>query len=217
MATNNYMAGRQKYGRPQGLLFANNPGTIINGKYVPLGNEGSEDLNGDEFIILSDDNRQNIDIQSTRIEERKRTVNGRMRSYHVADKLTISTSWEMLPSRAFDTDPEFSLTTGKPTGTRTILDVDNNSITVDAYNYTTDGGAGGVDILKWYEKYTGSFWVYLAYDKYSNFAQDGTEYNKLGRYNQVMEVFFSSFSYNITKRGNSLHDYWTVSLALEEA
>lgn len=204
MATNAYMAGRQKYGRPQGLLFANNPGTIIDGKYVPLGNEGSEDVNGDEFIILSDDNRQAIDMQSTRIEERKRTINGRMRSYHVADKLTISTSWEMLPSRAFDINPAFSTSTGLPTGT-------------NAYNYTTDGGAGGVELLDWYEKYTGSFWVYLAYDKYSNFAQDGTEYDKLGRYNQVMEVFFSSFSYNISKRGNSLHDYWTVSLALEEA
>ena len=210
MATNAYMTGRKTYGRPQGILFANNPGVIVDGKYAPLGNEGYEDNNGYEFIILSDDNRQTIDIQPTRIEQRKRTVNGRMRSYHIADKLTISTSWDMLPSRAFDIDPEFSLTTGKPTGT-------HGDPAVNAYSYTSDGGAGGVDILKWYEKYTGSFWVYLAYDKYSNFTQDGNEYNKLDRYNQVMEVFFSSFSYNITKRGASNHDYWTLSLALEEA
>jgi hypothetical protein len=26
-------------------------------------------------------------------------INGRMRSFHVADKVKISTSWEMLPSR----------------------------------------------------------------------------------------------------------------------
>jgi len=205
MATNAYMTGRQKYGRPQAMLFSNNPGVIESGKYVPLGNEGVDPAtNNNEFIIISDDNRAAIDIKPTRIEERKRTINGRMRSYHVADKLTISTSWEMLPSRSFDINPAFSTTTGLTTG-------------ANAYNYTTDGGAGGVELLEWYEKYTGSFWVYLAYDKYTNFAQDGTEYNKLGRYNQVMEVFFSDFSYGITKRGNSLHDYWTVSLSLEEA
>jgi len=47
MATEEYMAGRKQYKRPQGLLLANNPGYISNGKRIPEGNEL------EDFIILS--------------------------------------------------------------------------------------------------------------------------------------------------------------------
>jgi hypothetical protein len=208
MADDNYVytKGRQKFGRPQALLFANNPGepVIVSGKtfYIPLGNEVNSQgytTGDDEFLILSDHNRAAIEIGVQRIEKRERTVNGRMRSYHVADKATFSTSWEMLPSRAYDKNPAFVQTTG-------LADP-------SAYSYTADGGAGGVELLDWYENNTGSFWVYLAYDRYDNF---GNDYNNLLKYNEIVEVFFNKFSHSVQKRGNTTHDFWSVSIELEE-
>jgi hypothetical protein len=59
--------------------------------------------------------------------------------------------------------------------------------------------------------------VYLSYDKYSNFGKEDAAYGHLGQYNQVIEMFFSSFQYTVVKRGNSNYDFWNVSLTLEEA
>jgi len=57
-------------------------------------------------------------------------INGRMRSYHIADKLKLSTSWNMIPSRSHSNVPAFNTETG-----------------VSPYiSYTTDGGAGAADI-----------------------------------------------------------------------
>jgi len=200
MADATYMGGRQKYARPQGILFADNPGTILeNGKRVPDGYEiGSEQSSGETFIILSDHNRGPIEVKVTRIEKRERMVNGRMRSYHIADKLAITLSWSMIPSRSFSLSPEFD-----ETGTKQYGD-----------QYTADGGAGGSELLNWYENNTGSFWVYLAYDKPQNFSSN--KYARLSEYNQVVEMFFSDFSYSVQKRGGSNHDLWNVSLTLEE-
>lgn len=229
------MQGRKKYQRPQAMLWADNPGTVVNGFHIPLGNEvgsdGTLDQNG-EFLILSDNNREPIEFTKERIEVRKRMVNGRMRSYHVSDKLQISTSWSMLPSRAFSETPLFysddtsiNNLDGKPR-VRTqdsydLVDTDNDpytpseSVLFKNQQYTTDGGAGGVNLLDWYENHTGSFWVYLAYDKFNNFT-DENSMSKLGQYNQVVEVFFSDFNYSVVKRGGSNYDFWDVSVTLEE-
>lgn len=223
MATNPnavpYMAGRKKYGRPQAMLWSENSGTLSNGLYIPNGYEIGADIGTqvdneslNQFLILSDDNRSEIAIDQERIEKRERMINGRMRSYHVADKLTISTSWNMLPSRAYALSPDFNSSNGlssynesygKPTGADS--------------QYTSDGGAGGVEMLDWYENHKGSFWVYLAYDKYSNFGKNDAAYGHLSQYNQVIEMFFSSFQYTVVKRGNSNYDFWNVSVTLEEA
>jgi hypothetical protein len=220
MATNTYMAGRKKYQRPQGLLFADNQGIKVNGFHIPEGAEiGSSEATGGtpgEFLILSDNNRSPIDFKVTRIEKRERMINGRMRSYHTADKLAITVSWEMLPSRAFDTYANFD-STGNPNVTKTVA-------RPNPLEFTTDGGAGGVELLDWYNNHNGSFWVYLAYDKYSNFEDiESTENNEkfnnqnLLKYNEVIEVFFSDFSYSVQKRSGLNFDYWNVSLTLEEA
>ena len=163
MSTSTYMIGRKKYHRPQAMLWSNNSGKLINGLYLPSGLEIGQDPGPSEdesiynqFLILSDDNRSPLDFSTERIETRERMINGRMRSYHVADKLKLSTSWDMLPSRSYFTVPEFNNTTGKSPHK------ENNNL-----EYTTDGGAGGVEILDWYENHTGSFWIYLAYDKYN--------------------------------------------------
>lgn len=345
MPTSTYITGRKAAGRgrPQAILLANNPGTLTeDGFYVPFGYEvgasvpdqtPSDEI--DQFIILSDDNRSAIDFSINRLEKRERTINGRMRSYHIADKLQISTSWDMLPSRSFASIPLFS-SLGKPgdgiaTASRSgyqnapvsivltkqdelIIDIpattinqlsgnkiipstvnavysddqtivvpeitvrgssgllitipsktviqrgvvigavripgvdidgptvqyvipahqirrpgevlgatrvygtdpDGTAVTQLSEQYTTDGGAGGVEILDWYEKHSGSFWAYLAYDKYTNFGSDASAYNNLNKYNQVVEVFFSDFKYSVQKRGGNNYDFWSISFSLEE-
>jgi hypothetical protein len=196
MATSAYMSGRNKYGRPQAMVFSDNPGTLDGGFHVPSGTEL------EDFIIISDHNRESIQFKNNRIENKVRTVNGRMRSYHIADKLSISTSWKNLPSRALSSVQVFD-----PLDGQTIIGANDLA-------YTSDNGAGGVDLLNWYDNHKGSFWLFLAYDKLTNFDTD--QYNKLGQYNEVIEVFFDDFQYDVIKRGRSTHDFWDISLSLEE-
>lgn len=217
MTTSVYMTGRKKYQRPQAMLWSDNSGKLENGLYIPNGleinaNPGSEtDPNNiDQFIILSDNNRSPIDFGYDRIEKRERMINGRMRSYHTADKLTISLSYTDLPSRSFAIPADFD-----STGKSEMNGAYGKPNSVDA-QYTTDGGAGGVDLLDWYEKHQGSFWCYLAYDKYSVFGKDESAYAHLPQYNQLVEVFFADFSYNVKRRGSNF-DFWDISIKLEEA
>lgn len=212
MATKDYLLGRKgSRGRPQGMLWANNPGTVIDGFYVPTGLEiGTDTTETDEdilnqFLILSDDNRDPISIRSERIEQRQRMINGRMRSYHIADKTSINVSWTMLPSRAYSTIADFDEATGESPY--------KNSNTQE---YTTDGGAGGVELLDWYNTHQGSFWVYLAYDNYKNFGDDAAAFNNLNKYSEVIEVFFADFQYSVERRGGSNYDFWNITLSLEE-
>jgi len=206
MATASYMTGRKRYQRPQGILWSENAGTLVDGLYVPTGYEiGSTAPEGtdtnmiDQFLILSDHNRGEMSFTPERIEQRERTINGRMRSYHIADKLKMSVSWTNLPSRAYETNPEL------------------NSVGLsDAYMNTSDGGAGAVELLDWYENHKGPFWMFLACDKYSNFGKDNEAYGHLPQYNQIMEVYFSDFNYTVVKRGGNNFDLWDVSVNLEE-
>lgn len=154
----------------------------------------------EDFIFVSDHNRSALKFAPERIEKRERMVNGRMRSYHVADKMKLSTSWDNLPSRAYPLADLINTTTGKST----------------VEPYTVDGGAGGNDLLKWYEDHVGSFYVYLAYDKYTAFGNDDAAYGHMHQYNQVIEMYVADFSHEVSKRG-SLFDFWNVSISLEEA
>ena len=209
MATLNYLAGRKKYGRPQALLFADTPGTLIQGAngmtHVPDGIEinAVPDANQNErFLILSDHNRGPIDIKNNRLEQKERTINGKMRSFYIADKNTFSVSWQNLPSRSFSNLANFNNSTGaKDAG----LD-----------NYTVDGGAGGNELLDWYLNHKGSFYLFIAYDNYIKLKDQNNTYNRLGEYQEVVEVLFSDFSYSVNKRGYSKHDLWDISLSLEE-
>jgi len=210
MASSNYLIGRRRYTRPQGILWANNAGTLSNGLYVPNGIEVGADTEEtdpdliDQFIILSDHNRADMQFNTQRIEQRQRTINGRMRSYHIADKLSMSVSWNMLPSRSYSGMPNFSESTGIAPNEGSTLE------------YTADGGAGGVELLDWYETHQGPFWMYLAYDKYTNLEGQNYQYTGLNRYNQIIQVYFSDFSYSIVKRGATNHDLWNISVSLEE-
>ena len=210
MATSAYLTGRRRYTRPQGILWSNNAGTLSNGLYVPTGVEVGASTTEtdpnllDQFIILSDHNRGDMQFNTQRIEQRQRTINGRMRSYHIADKLTMSVSWNMLPSRGYSGLPNFNATTG--------VSPSEGSTT----EYTADGGAGGVELLDWYETHQGPFFMYLAYDKYTNLDGQAYEYTGLNRYNQIIEVYFADFNYSVVKRGATNHDLWNISVTLEE-
>ena len=209
MATLNYLAGRKKYGRPQALLFADTPGTLIQGAngmtHVPDGIEinAVPDANQNErFLILSDHNRGPIDIKNNRLEQKERTINGKMRSFYIADKNTFSISWQNLPSRSFSNLSNFNKDTGKE---ESGLD-----------KYTVDGGAGGNELLDWYLNHKGSFYLFVAYDNYIGLKDQNNTYNRLAEYQDVVEVLFSDFSYSVNKRGYSKHDLWDISLSLEE-
>lgn len=210
MATSGYLTGRKRYQRPQAILWSENPGTLTNGLYVPTGYEIGADTGAetdtslfDQFLILSDHNRGDMQFSPQRIEQRQRTINGRMRSYHIADKLTMAVSWSMLPSRSYYTVADFNSSGVSPNKNQTG-------------EFTADGGAGGVQILDWYENHKGPFWMFLAYDKYNNFGNDQEAFGHLGQYNQVMQVYISDFNYSVVKRGGNNFDFWNISVTLEE-
>ena len=216
MATSSYITGRKRYQRPQAILWSENAGTLTNGLYVPTGYEigadipeGTDQNMIDQFLILSDHNRANMSFSTERIEQRQRTINGRMRSYHIADKLKMSVSWSNLPSRAHAGVANFN--TEGSAGAQGISTYKNTT-----NEYTSDGGAGGVELLEWYENHKGPFWMYLAYDKYSNFGNDDEAFGHLAQYNQIVQVYFADFTYDVVKRGGSNFDLWNVSVSLEE-
>ena len=206
MATSTYMNNRKKWTRPQALLFSDNSGTLDSGFYIPTGNEG------EDFIILSDHNRSSISLSKQRIETRNRMINGTMRSYHTADKINISCSWTRLPSRAYSSVPSYT------DGTLDQTEVTASGGALLGYNpeeYTVDGGAGGAELLSWYEDHPGPFWVFLSYD------ESGT--GSLNRYTQVLQMYFSGFDYEVEKRGQawssgtaSGFDFWNISMSLEQ-
>jgi hypothetical protein len=195
MTIGTYLNNRKKWDRPQAIIFSNNfNGFDIN--RVPQ----ISGIEREDFIILSDHNRGDIGFAANRLENRKRMVNGHMRSYHIADKMNISFSYNLLPSRSFDGNPQFNTS-----GVATVSGLTE---------YTADGGAGGAELLDWYNSNTGSFYMLLSYDKPQNFS--GNPYNNLSKYSDALEVFISDFSYNVIKRGGTNHDLWDISISLEE-
>ena len=53
MATAAYLTGRRRYQRPQALLWSENPGTLVNGVYLPTGYEvqGNFDASTDTDLV----------------------------------------------------------------------------------------------------------------------------------------------------------------------
>jgi hypothetical protein len=78
MATAAYLTGRRRYQRPQALLWSENPGTLVDGVYLPDGYEVQGNFAGstdpdliNQFLILSDHNRGELNFTPTRIEQRQ--------------------------------------------------------------------------------------------------------------------------------------------------
>jgi hypothetical protein len=127
-----------------------------------------------------------------------------MRSYHVADKLRLDISWDMIPSKSYKADPQIN---------------DIGQAATAGLEYTVDGGAGGAEIKEWYDNHTGSFWMLLSYDNYKDLPDSGTDpYSALAitRYTQAVEVYFADFKYSVQKRTAGNYDFWNISVSLEE-
>jgi len=229
LADKDYMDGRQQYksGRPQAVIWADKEPSVQDNRLTPVGyevgantsNVSPSDLANNRFLILSDHNRGELSMTIERIEQKRRMVNGTMRSYHVADKTSISIDWDMLPSRSFKNYPAFD-ELGKP-NLETLNErgeplVPSGSLYGTDQKYTVDGGAGGVELLDWYETHKGPFWVMLSYDKYNVFQGSGSERLRLAQYSQRLEMYISSFNYSVIKRGGNNFDMWNVSVQLEE-
>ena len=234
--TAGYISGRKTWSRPQAMLWADAAPTITEaGKLIPVGYELGSDTTGipeadleNSFIILSDHNRSAVDISTERIEQRQRMANGTMRSFFIADKLSISTSWSMLPSRGFEVIPNFDQEFGNPKRNTSLTEpyilTPDDKDSPDPFTYfahkskqfTVDGGAGGGEMLDWYESHTGPFWVLLSYDKYSEFGDDNDARRHLAEYSQAIQMYISDFNYSVIKRGSNNYDMWDVSVTLEE-
>ena len=131
----------QKYLRPSLIIFT---------KDEPTKDGNNWDL-GTDYLYISDNNRKDLEVAFERIEYKQRMVNGTMRSYHVADKRSFSTSWSQFPSR---------------------------KTKVTEYDASTRNKfAGGQEMLKWYTDNTGSFWMLLVYDKDSTVSTSNIKYN----------------------------------------
>jgi hypothetical protein len=219
--TQNYMSNRRlrgpAAGRPQAMVWADEAPTVTGEGYlIPVGYELGSNETGltaqqleQSFIILSDHNRSEINVSNERIEQRQRMANGTMRSFFIADKLTIDTSWSMLPSRSFSSIPNFNQANASTSLSQKSPDADGLG---PETQYTVDGGAGGIDLLNWYENHKGPFWVLLGYDKYSTFTGN----KNLRGYSEARQMFVSSFNYSVVKRGGNNFDMWNVSVTLEE-
>ena len=80
--------------RPSIIIFSTAEPTEGTG-----GDVGKWDFGSGTVLYLTDDNRSPLKITPERIESRRRMIDGTMRSVHVADKYSFSTSWENIPSR----------------------------------------------------------------------------------------------------------------------
>jgi hypothetical protein len=59
--------------------------------------------------------------------------------------------------------------------------------------------------------------MFLSYDKYNTFGSNSEAKMHLQQYNDVVEVYISNFNYKVGKRGQTLHDFWDITVTLEEA
>lgn len=155
------------------------PALIIFSKEKPIpvtASIGQYDIGsaaGTDYIYLTDDNRSPLDISINRIEFKKRMINGRMRSYHVADKKTFSVSWENLPSSMYQ-------------------------ISEYKFQQSPTGWAGGKQIVSWHDDHTESFYLTLVYDQ-----PNGTPNVPINYELEIYNVFFDEFSYTVSKRGQN--------------
>lgn len=155
--------------RPALMIFTEAVPTVVDA------NSGQYDLGtaGSNYLYLTDDGRSQMQVAIERIEYKKRMINGRMRSYHVADKKTFSVSWKDLPSQ-------------------------KNELSEVRFSGLTTGWASCQEMLTWHTDHPNSFFLNLVYDT-PEANQDTPLRYKLETYN----VFFDDFSYTVTKRGQT--------------
>ena len=183
------MAARRTFSRPQAAIFSDRKFVFTNDEYVAPNdlNEGAM-----EAIILPDHARAPIQLGFNRIESRNRMINGTSRAFWTADKMTLQTSWDGLPSRLAVNGQEY---------------VDGMQMPIGDM-FLADNAAPAWLLRDWYNGHPESFYVYLSYD-------DGIVNENLGkRYVEERRMYFTSFGMTLGKRG--VYDFWDISMALEE-
>jgi hypothetical protein len=156
--------------RPALMIFTESQPIAVNaaiGQY-DLGSAAATPPN---FLYLTDDSRSELQISIDRIEFKKRMINGRMRSYHVADKKSFSVNWKDLPSV-------------------------KTEISESQFQANPSGWASCQEMLLWHKNHSDSFYLTLVYDTPLAAAEIPLKYS-LETYN----VFFEDFSYVVKKRG----------------
>lgn len=203
---------RWEYSRPNFISLSDNSGRyfvnstdpdIASRLWLPEGTEG------EDFILLSDHNRSTAPFSTERIGSRKRMINADMRAYFVADKLSITLSWEDIPSRAYSTLGGYA---------------DWSSNPKSCTKFTVDGGAGGVEMLNWHNSRKGSMWAFMSFDGAP--SEDVNPDVIFKGYGRVYEMMITDFDYEVTRRSGGFAmegtnqklylDLWNVSMTLEE-
>ena len=214
-ALDSYLTSRKRWEKPQAMIWSRNPGEVVKNSGPNVGLVGPKGREGTDFIVISDHNRSPISMDMQRIESRSRMVSGNMRSYYTDDKVTINCSWNLLPSRAYQTGEVLDLN-AKPTSNVSRFSQAPYDKLPPNSEYTADGGAGGTDMLDWYYNTIGPMWVFLAYDRFDNTAGSTDPFvHGNANYTDRKKMFFSAFNYSVEKRG--LYDMWNISVSLEEA
>ena len=185
------LAARKTFQRPQAAIFSDRKFTFDSGtdEYV-----APTDLNEGvmQAIILPDHGRKPIQYGFDRIEAKARMINGTSRSYWTADKVTLQTSWDNLPSRLAEGGQDYANGIQRPIGAM----------------FLADNAAPAWLLRDWYNGHPEPFYVYLSYD-------DGIVNARLGqRYVEERLMSFTSFGMTLGNRGR--YDFWDIDLALEE-
>lgn len=170
------------WSRPALMILSESQPSEVDGA-TGVWNLGVADTN---FIYLTDDSRSPLNVSIQRIEYKKRMINGRMRTYHVADKKSFAVSWRDLPSA-------------------------REEISESKQSKLVNGWASSQEMLTWYKDHTDSFYLTLVYDTPSPAATGAPLKYTLEYYN----VFFEEFNYTVNKRGQT-HDLWDISMSLVE-
>ena len=152
---------------------------------------------GSNFLYLSDDSRDAVQVSYERIETKDRMIDGTMRSYFIADKRTFSTSWNDFPSRKSPSTVSFD----RGYGQKFIRDSGTNV-------------GAGQDILNWYNTYKKDFWMLLVYD--APILSGSINIAPTSGWAEKIHVFFQDFNFTVTKRG-PYHDLWNIDMTLVEA
>lgn len=170
-------------------LDPNNVNTVTRirgGGFAP--DSGTLKITGQDFYYLTDDNRSDLSIGIERIEYKKRMINGRMRSYYVADKKSFNVSWR---------------------------DLETSNTAVSEYLRTLTPQpkrlAAAKEMVQWYNEHKGSFYLTLIYD-----GPDTNSNVNVRHRLEYYEVFFDNFNYTVKYRGQNL-DVWDISMTLVEA
>lgn len=142
-------------------------------------------------LELTDHNRSTLMLTPEQISNERRTANGTMRKYVIAVKNSFQVSWNMLPSRT---------------------------------NMTVDGKTGAEAIKDFYDLYNGRpITLELRYHQYRGAGSSvvySTDDNTTTMTVQTLNVFISSFSYEVVKRlkdsSTTGFDYVNVSIGFTE-